>query len=89
MVNKITSDQDIARIHNDAQAWSVNHLAKVVSGDDPMQAIVDLVGEYWARMDQSLVIACLKGIFASATMAGNKLTHRERKPRAACRRRRS
>ena len=42
-VNKITTDKDIARIHNDAQVWSVNHLAKVISGDDPMQAIVDLV----------------------------------------------
>ena len=31
-VNKITSDQDIARIHNDAQVWSVNHLASVISG---------------------------------------------------------
>jgi hypothetical protein len=72
-VNKITSDQDIARIHNDAQVWSVNHLAKVISGDDPMQAIVDLVGDYWARTDQSLVISSLKGIFAAATMAGNKL----------------
>ena len=38
-VNKITSDQDIARIQNDAQVWSVNHLAKVISGDDPMQAL--------------------------------------------------
>src|SRR5512138_1822137 len=74
VVNKITSDQDIARIHNDAQAWSANHLAKVVSGDDPMGAIVDLVAEYWARTDQSLVISCLKGIFAAASMAGNKLT---------------
>jgi hypothetical protein len=73
-VNKITSDKDIARIQNDAQAWSVNHLAKVISGDDPMGAIVDLVGEYWARTDQSLVISCLKGIFAAASMAGNKLT---------------
>jgi len=72
-VNKITSDKDTARIHNDAQAWSVNHLAKVISGDDPMQAIVDLVGDYWARTDQGLVISCLKGIFASASMAGNKL----------------
>src|ERR1041384_2181935 len=42
-VNKIAADQDIARIHNDAQVWSVNHLAKAVSGDDPMQVIVDLV----------------------------------------------
>jgi hypothetical protein len=72
-VNKITSDQDIARIHNDAQSWSVNHLAKVVSGDDPMQAIVDLVGAYWARIDEGLVVSCLKGIFAAATMTGNKL----------------
>ena len=44
-VNKITSDADIARIHNDAQVWSVNHLAEVVSGDDPMGKIIDLVGE--------------------------------------------
>src|SRR5512134_4040669 len=62
-VNKITSDQDIARIHNDAQVWSVNHLAKVISGDDPMQAIVDLVGEYWARTDEAILISCLKGVF--------------------------
>jgi hypothetical protein len=27
----------------------VNHLAKVISGDDPMGAIVDLVAGYWAR----------------------------------------
>ena len=73
-VNKITSDKDISRIQNDAQAWSVNHLAKVISGEDPMQEIVDLVGDYWARIDQSLVISSLKGIFASATMLGNKLT---------------
>jgi hypothetical protein len=72
-VNKIGSDQDIARIHNDAQVWSVNHLAKAVSGDDPMQAILDLVGDYWARTDQALVISCLKGIFAAGSMAANKL----------------
>ena len=73
-VNKITADKDIARIQNDAQAWSANHLAKVISGDDPMQAIVDLVGDYWARTDQGIVISCLKGIFAAASMAGNKLS---------------
>ena len=73
-VNKIAADKDIARIHNDAQAWSVNHLAKVISGDDPMQAIVDLVAAYWARTDEGLLVSCLKGIFAAASMAGNKLT---------------
>ena len=72
-VNKITSDQDIARIQNDAQVWSVNHLAKVISGDDPMQAIVDLVAEYWARTDEGLIVSCLKGMFAAASMSGNLL----------------
>ena len=72
-VNKITGDKDIARIHNDAQAWSVNHLAKVISGDDPMGAIVDLVAAYWARIDEGLVVSSLKGIFGAASMAGNRL----------------
>ena len=72
-VNKITSDQDISRIHNDAQVWSVNHLANVISGDDPMQAIVDLVGGYWARTDEGLVISALKGVFAAASMSANLL----------------
>jgi hypothetical protein len=73
-VNKITSDQDIARIQNDAQVWSVNHLASVISGDDPMQAIVDLVGDYWARTDEGIIVSCLKGMFAAASMAGNLLS---------------
>src|SRR5512146_3128487 len=72
-VNKIQADTDIARIHNDAQVWSVNHLARVISGDDPMQAIVDLVAGYWARTDEGLVISCLKGMFAAASMSGNLL----------------
>ena len=36
-VNKIAAEQDIARIHNDAQVWSVNHLAKVISGKDALE----------------------------------------------------
>jgi hypothetical protein len=73
-VNKIAADQDIARIHNDAQVWSVNHLAKVISGDDPMQAIIDLVAAYWARTDEGLIVSCLKGMFGAASMAGNLLS---------------
>ncbi len=72
-VNKITSGSDIARIQNDAQVWGVNHLAKQISGDDPMQAIVDLVAKYWARTDEGIIISSLKGVFASGSMAGNLL----------------
>jgi hypothetical protein len=73
-VNKITSAQDVARIQNDAQVWSVNHLATVLSGDDPMQAIIDLVAGYWARTDEGLIISALKGMFSAASLAGNLLS---------------
>jgi len=70
---KITADQDICRIHNDGQAWSVNQLAKALAGDDPMNAILELVGTYWARVNQGVLISSLKGLFGAATMAGNQL----------------
>lgn len=72
-VNKITADKDIARIHNDAQTWGANHLAEALSGDDPMGAIAQLVAEYWARTDEGLLVSCLKGVFAAASMSGNLL----------------
>jgi hypothetical protein len=59
-VNKIAASQDIARIQMDANAWSVNDLAKVLSGDDPMGALVELVGDYWIRVDQGLIVSSLK-----------------------------
>jgi hypothetical protein len=58
----------------DAQAWSANDLAGALAGADPMQAIVDLVGGYWARTDQALIVSSLKGMFAAASMAGNLLS---------------
>ena len=70
-VNRITGATDIARIHNDAQVWSVNDLAELLSGDDPMQEIVNKVAAYWARIAEGLVISSLKGIFGAASMAGN------------------
>lgn len=72
-VNKITASQDIARIQNDAQVWSVNLLSRWLSGEDPMAAIANLVAGYWARVDESLLISSMKGIFASASMSGNVL----------------
>src|ERR1035438_1121839 len=63
-VNKIGSSKDIARIQMDANAWSVNDLAQILSGDDPMGALVELVGDYWIRVDQGLIVSSLKGVFA-------------------------
>lgn len=70
---KIGADQDIARIHNDANAWSVNQLAKAMAGDDPMNAVLQMVGGYWARTNEAFLISSLKGMFAAASMASNLL----------------
>ena len=71
--NKITGTQDIARIQNDAQVWSVNDLAHLLSGSDPMQAIVNFVAAYWARIDEGLVVSSLVGMFGAASMVNNLL----------------
>jgi hypothetical protein len=70
---KLVADQDIARIHNDGNAWSWNHLAKVVAGDDPAQALADFLAAYWGRQNQYMLISSLKGVFAAASMVGNLL----------------
>lgn len=61
---KISAGQDVAVLHMRGRAWSVNDLAKALSGDDPMAAIGDLVAQYWARRMQAVGMASLKGVFA-------------------------
>lgn len=68
---KITAGQDVAVLLMRGKAWGVNDLANALSGDDPMAAIGTLVAEYWARRRQATLFSMLKGVFASATMAGN------------------
>jgi len=68
---KITSGQDVAVLFMRGKAWSVNDLARALSGDDPMKAIGDLVADYWARRRQALLFSILKGVFASESMSGN------------------
>ena len=66
-VGKITAGQDVAALLARGRAWSVNDLAKALSGDDPVAAIGDLVAEYWARRFQVILIRTLDGIFSHGT----------------------
>lgn len=61
---KITAGQDIAALLMRGKAWSVNDLAKALSGDDPMMRVGDLVADYWARRAQDVLINSLAGVFA-------------------------
>ena len=64
-VGKIKAAQDVAALLARGRAWSVNDLAKALSGDDPMAAIGDLVADYWARRFQAILIKTLDGIFGN------------------------
>lgn len=72
-VGKIETDQDVAVILQRGKAWSVNDLAKYLSGADPMKAIAELVAAYWARKMQATLIKTLEGVFGAASMSGNLL----------------
>src|SRR5690606_34430124 len=68
---KISAGRDVARRQARGKAWGVNDLAHLLAGDDPMQAIGDLVAGYWARRFQAITLATLEGVFDSASMASN------------------
>ncbi len=67
----ITSGQDVAAILFRGKAWAANDLAAALSGDDPMGQIANLVAAFWARKRQKTLLAVLRGVFASASMASN------------------
>jgi hypothetical protein len=73
-VGRIEAGQDVAALLARGRAWSVNDLAKALSGDDPMAAIGDLVASYWARRFQAILIKTLDGVFGNTAtgMDGNK-----------------
>jgi hypothetical protein len=74
-VGKIGAGQDVAALLARGRAWSVNDLAKALSGDDPMAAIGDLVAAYWARRFQAILIETLNGIFGNNATLMNTNQH--------------
>lgn len=71
--SKITSNKDVARKHGRARMWGANGLSALLSGDDPMGAIAELVSTYWNRQDQAMLLATLDGIFKASNMSGKVL----------------
>lgn len=67
---KIGASQDFARIHNDGDAWSTTLLADLLAGSRGMDAIIDLVGQYWARVDEAMLISSVKGVLAAFDAEG-------------------
>lgn len=73
-VAKITSSTDAAAVHYRSKAWGTNDLAGAMSSSDPLGAISSLVGDYWSREYQRLLLSSLKGVFLAASMS-SKITN--------------
>lgn len=68
---KITAGADMARKQMRGDEWGANGLSALLSGDDPLRAIADLVAAYWARDMQEILLSSLDGVFSAASMAPN------------------
>lgn len=61
----ITSGKDIAAVMYRGRGWSVNELAAVISGSDPMGSLMNRIGAYWVRQEQKVLTSTLAGLFAT------------------------
>lgn len=61
---KITAGADIAAVMYRGRGWSVNELAAVISGDDPLGALLGKIASWWLRREQTVLISVLNGLFA-------------------------
>jgi hypothetical protein len=61
---KIDTFNEIAIRLTRTQQWGASQLSKYLSGEDPMSAVANFVGEYEALRLQALTLAILAGVFA-------------------------
>lgn len=64
---KISASKDMAAVMYRGRAWKVNELAAVISGDDPLKALMGRIADYWVRREQNVLIAVLNGLFGKQT----------------------
>ncbi len=68
-LNNVETGKDIAVVLMRGKAWGVNDLAKALNANrsDPTKVIGDLVADYWARQQQTVMINSLDGVLADNT----------------------
>lgn len=66
--DKITAGKDICAVMYRGRAWKVNELAAVISGGDPLKALMGRIGDYWTRREQAVLISVLNGLFGTQTI---------------------
>lgn len=71
--NKLTQGQDMARKIRRNNGWQSANLVASMLAEDPLDAVAQLIAEYWVREEQRIMGRQMEGVFASAGMAGNVL----------------
>lgn len=71
--NKLTQGQDMARKIRRNNGWQAANLVASMLADDPLDAVSQLIAEYWVREEQRILGRVMDGVFASAGMSGNVL----------------
>lgn len=72
-INNINTDQEVAVVLNRAKAWGASYLSRVTSGEDVMGRIGNMVGDFWARKHQGILMSILKAMFTDvANASGNQ-----------------
>jgi len=74
-VGKITSASDAAAVHYRSNAWGDTDLAGSLAKADPLGAISSLVGDYWSREYQNMLLDSLTGVFLASSMSGKILSY--------------
>ena len=69
--DKINTASDVATMLMRGKAWGANELASAIAGDSAMNAIGNMVVEWWVRQEQKVLIATLNGATAAANMSGH------------------
>ena len=67
---KITAGADIACVMYRGKGWQVNELSAVVSGDDPMGALMNRLTDFRLRKEQQVLISVMNGLFGTADNEG-------------------
>ena len=70
-VGNTTTSKDVAAVIGRGRAFGANDLAGVLSGADPIGAMMALLDGYQMRQSQAELINMLTGAFGAASMSGN------------------
>lgn len=71
--NKLTQGQDMARKIRRNNGWQSANLVASMLAEDPLDAVAQLIAEYWVREEQRIMGEQMRGVFSAASMAGNVL----------------